>query len=154
VPARVDSFGQDITRVTSANTPIKDAMATGFRMSMPGLAGTKAPDFLAKMAAVPGTPLAASKARMDPVYLALEEAGIDPSTAVVSINGEALGTEQKDEAARIAGPWARERIERVIKRPDWWLYDKDRRAKILEDIMDTARERARNQMQRRAASLE
>lgn len=141
VPSRTDSFGSPVLRSTARfKTP--DNMS----------------QVLANMSAVSGTPLAATQVKFDPVYQALTEAGIDPHTSIDVFTvrpgeKEHLDATQKDQALRLAGPDARAGIEQRIKDPQWWLLSKDKKAQILNSIMEQARARARKGMILQARSM-
>lgn len=100
-----------------------------------------------------GTPLLATKAKRDRVLLAFEEAGIAPSTAIRVVDGAELDREQRDEAQVIAGTYARERIERLVKSPDFWLLSREQKAERLQRAMRDGQERARIQMRNKLRSL-
>jgi hypothetical protein len=140
---RTDTLGQRM----AANVP-------GLRDNLPGRVDLFGEDVVPATGAARGfLPFVPTKETNDPVALALEEAGVSMSFVSNQLGGEELSTEQRDEYQRIVGRETRKRLERVVMDPQWWLLDKERKAKRLERAIYLGRQRGRTQMLKRTRSM-
>ncbi len=82
----------------------------------------------------------------DPVNISLAQMGIGISPVERRIRNVALTEQQYDDFARIAGRMAKQRLDVIVRSPDWQQWPVGVRADVVKEVVRQSRETARNMM--------
>ena len=90
------------------------------------------------------SPIYTSREQNDPVARELIGIGYFPSQLPRRIGGIELTGQEYDKYQKVAGVLMRRSLSKVIERDDWTGYSVDAKAKIARNVVNKAREKARN----------
>jgi hypothetical protein len=82
----------------------------------------------------------------DPVNIALAEMGIGIKNPIRKIRNVELTDQQYDDFARISGQMSKQRLDVIVRSPDWQTWPAHIRQTVVTAVIDKSREAARGMM--------